>query len=143
MSQSPEMQNLIKNLEMWRADHDMSQGAFAKAIKMSPSTYNKLLAGQISSISADTIKAIYKLTGKMCFQLMESCDDVYLRLLDKLHKMSEQELIYMNQFVDVYLEAKRRMKDETGKTSIGIVPGAKTDKRKKGVAGVRPQTDQT
>jgi len=112
MGQSIETKKLIANLERWRTAHNLSQSEFAKMLGVKPSTYSKVLSGETNKISADTIKAIYDVTGKMCFQLMECRYDEFLRLLDKLQELTPRELAYMNQFVDVYIEAKRRTRNE-------------------------------
>jgi len=107
-TQSKDTRKLVENLEKWRKEHNMSQSDFAKALGGTASTYSKVLSGEVTTIKADTIKRIYLVTGKLCFQLMEAVDDDYLRLLNKLQQLTPREIKYINKVVDVYLEAKKR-----------------------------------
>lgn len=105
--QSKDMQTLINNLEKWRIEHNMSQAAFAKAIKVSPSTYTKLLSGDISTISADTIKAVYFVTGYLCFQLMDVKPDPYLRLGFVSHDLTPAEQEFLISIAELIIKMRK------------------------------------
>jgi len=111
MSQSKEIVTMINNLEKFRTEHNMSQLQFAEAIGMSRSAYTKLVNGETDKLSVDTLKRIYNLTGRLCYQLMEIFTDDYLIIGDLIKDFTPHEMKCMRQFVEVYLETRKRMTD--------------------------------
>lgn len=109
MSQSKEMKNMMRNLEMFREQKQMSQAQFAEAIGMSRSAYTKLVNGDTNKLSVDTMKKIYHLTGRLCYQLMEVYTDDYLVLGDLIKDFSPYEMKCMRQFVEVFIETRKRL----------------------------------
>lgn len=105
--QSKETQTLVLNLEKWRVQKGMSQAEMAKSINLSISTYSRLISGETNNLSADTIRAIYKTTGRMCFELMECDDDEYLRLVKLCHNLNEKELRYFLHTIQDFILLKR------------------------------------
>lgn len=111
--QSNHTRTMMLNLEKYRIENNLSQTEFARRLKTSKSNYAKMVNGDVDKISADAIKNIYDATGYLCFELMEIYSDDFLRLVSLLHQFSPQEVFFMKQFVEVYLESKRRCEIES------------------------------
>lgn len=107
--QSKHTQTLIQNLEKFRIKHNLTQAEFAKRLKTSKTRYTNIISGNVDKISADSIKNIYDATGYLCFELMEIYTDDFLKLIKLLHEFSPSEIVFMKQFVEVYLESKGRL----------------------------------
>lgn len=104
--QSKDMQTLMLNLEKWRVEHCISQAEMARRISLTPSTYSKLLSGDISTISADTIRDIYRTTGYMCYMLMDIYDDPFLRMGRNARKLTQEDLITVSEMLFTYMRTK-------------------------------------
>lgn len=101
------------NLEKERHKLNYSQAKMAAALDMSLSTYKNLIDGNTSNGSLYTLYKIYKLTGKLSFEMIE--EDIKEReIIDYYRALTEHQRNYIRAVCDV----------EIGLNSIkdGVVP---------------------
>lgn len=87
------------NLEKERIHLGQTQAEFAKNLELSLSSYKRLIYGETTKIEPYTAHLIYKLTGKLPFQMANSSDP-YLDIIGKILQLPQENLNFLNAIID-------------------------------------------
>lgn len=96
------LENFMLNIEIERNRLGLTQKQMADKIGMSPSSYKRMLRGEMNLKASLVIRDLYLLTGKCCHEFMGLEDD-RLRVSAKVRRLDDTQLKVIEVITDLLL----------------------------------------
>jgi len=115
-----------ENVERERVLLGYTQAQMAEALEMSISNYKKLINGQTTRVDAYTFYLLYELSHKYAFEFL-GMSNREMDIIRKMKTLSEQQLMYVNAFVETESVFKQQHTNEEDYITVFIPTGNMQD----------------